>query len=138
MRAWAKGSGDSPHFIPLLNTTTQRFAVKQVSGDKGYLDEDNLAAVAAVGAVPFVSFKDNSRGMDHPNEHWRRMFAYFDLKKEEFLRCYHRRSNVESTFGALKMTLGDSVHGQEALWPNRTKCSRRFALEPDAHRALHR
>jgi hypothetical protein len=38
------------------------------------------AAVTAVGAVPFVSFKDNSRGMDHPNEHWRRMFAYFDLR----------------------------------------------------------
>lgn len=110
-----KGSGDSPHFIPLLNTTTQRFAVKQVSGDKGYLDEDNLAAVAAIGAVPFVSFKDNSRGMDHPNEHWRRMFAYFDLKKEEFLRCYHRRSNVESTFGAMKMTLGDSVSSKKLV-----------------------
>lgn len=110
-----KGSGDSPHFIPLLNTTIQRFAVKQVSGDKGYLDEDNLAAVAAVGAVPFVAFKDNSRGMDHPNEHWRRMYAYFDLKKEEFLQCYHRRSNVEATFGALKETLGDSVNSKKLV-----------------------
>lgn len=110
-----KGSGDSPHFIPLLNTTAQRFAVKQVSGDKGYLDEHNLDAVAAIGAVPFVPFKTNSLGMDHPNEQWRRMFAYFDLKKEEFLRCYHRRSNVESTFGALKATLGDSVSSKKLV-----------------------
>lgn len=34
--------------------------------------------------------------MDHPNEHWRRMYAYFDLKKEELLRLCHRRRDVES------------------------------------------
>jgi hypothetical protein len=106
------GAGDSPHFIPLLHTTNQRFTVKEVSGDKGYLDKDNLTAVAAVGALPFVPFKSNSCEMDHPNEHWRRMWAYFDLKKEEFLRHYHRRSNVESTFGAIKAKFGGSVRSK--------------------------
>ena len=50
--------------------------------------------------------------MDHPNEHWRRMWAYFDLKKDEFLKHYHRRSNIESTFGAIKQKLGDSVRSK--------------------------
>jgi transposase len=51
--------------------------------------------------------------MDHPNEHWQRMWAYFDLKKEEFLRHYHRRSNVESTFGAMKAKFGGSVRSEK-------------------------
>lgn len=106
------GAGDSPHFIPLLNATAKRFTVKQVSGDKGYLDEDNLTACAELGAEPFVPFKENSRGMNHPNEHWRRMWAYFDLKTDEFLKCYHRRSNVESTFGAIKAKLGGSLRSK--------------------------
>lgn len=107
------GSGDSPHFIPLLGTTTKRFAVKQMSGDKGYLDEDNLTAVAAIGALPFVKFKINSRGMDHPNEHWRRMWAYFDLKKTAFLEAYNRRQNIESTFGAIKAKFSGTVRSKK-------------------------
>jgi transposase len=37
------------------------------------------------------------------------MWAYFDLKAEEFLRHYHRRSNVESPFGAMKAKFGGRV-----------------------------
>jgi hypothetical protein len=68
------GAGDSPHFIPLLHTTSQRFTVREVSGDKGYLDEDNLTAVAAVGALPFVAFKINVsvRGRTHGRSRGRR------------------------------------------------------------------
>jgi len=106
------GTGDSPHFIPLLNTTTRLFTVKQVSADKAYLADEHLERVAAIGVLPFIPFKTNSREMDHPNEHWRRMWAYFDLKKDEFLKHYHRRSNIESTFGAIKQKLGDSVRSK--------------------------
>ena len=111
-RSVGKGAGDSPHFIPLLHTTAERFTVKQVSGDKGYLAEENLTAAAALGAEPFVAFKIDSRENDHPNEHWRRMWNYFALKKEEFLKFYHRRSNVESTFGAMKQKLGGCVRSK--------------------------
>lgn len=107
-----KGTGDVSNFIPLLHATATRFHIKEVSADKGYLDEKILTAVANVGAVPFVPFKINSREMEHPNEHWRRMWAYFDLKKEEFLRHYHKRSNVESTFGAIKAKFGGSVRSR--------------------------
>ena len=110
-----KGSGDCPHFIELLHTTNKRFTVKEVSGDKGYLDKNNLSAVAALGALPFVAFKDNSRGMEHPNEDWRRMYAYFDLKKEEFLAHYHRRSNVETTFGGIKKKFGPNVSSKKLV-----------------------
>ena len=86
--------------------------MKEVSADKAYLAKEHLETIAAVGALPFVPFKSNSREMDHPNEHWRKMWAYFDLKAEEFLRHYHQRSNVESTFGAIKAKFGDCVRSK--------------------------
>lgn len=109
-----KGTGDTTHFEDLVNATARRFQVKEVSADMGYLDKDNLAAVAALGAVPFVPFTKThqdrkEKNMENPSLHWRRMWSYFDLKKEEFLRHYHQRSNVESTFGAIKAKFGGSV-----------------------------
>jgi hypothetical protein len=53
------------------------------------------------------------RNMRNPSEHWRKMWAYFDLKKEEFLKHYHRRSNVESTFGGLKAKFGGGVRSKK-------------------------
>ncbi|HEY1814997.1 MAG TPA: transposase [Kofleriaceae bacterium] len=112
------GTGDTSHFRDLVNTTARRFIMKEVSADKAYLGKNNLAVVAAVGAQPFIPFKITNeraaeRNMRNPSEHWRKMWAYFDLKKEEFLRHYHRRSNVESTFGALKAKFGGSVRSKK-------------------------
>lgn len=113
-----EGTGDTTHFKYLVNATSRRFVMKEVSGDKAYLSKNNLAAVAAVGAQPFIPFKITNeraaeRNMRNPSEHWRKMWAYFDLKKEEFLQHYHRRSNVESTFGGLKAKFGGSVRSKK-------------------------
>ncbi|MFO0843922.1 MAG: hypothetical protein U0797_16250 [Gemmataceae bacterium] len=40
------------------------------------------------------------------------MFHHFNLHRADYLRCYHKRSNVESTFSALKRKLGDGVRGK--------------------------
>lgn len=40
---------------------------------------------------------------------WRRMFHYFAYNKEEFLQHYHKRSNVETTFSAIKKKLGETL-----------------------------
>ena len=37
------------------------------------------------------------------------MFHFFQFQRDEFLAHYHRRSNVESTFSAVKRKFGDSV-----------------------------
>ena len=108
-----EGSGDCPNFPGLISATAKRFQIKEVSADKAYLDEDHLSLVASIGAVPFVKFKSNSRGMDHPNENWRRMYAYFGLMKDDFLKHYHRRSNVESTFSAIKAKFGSGVRSKK-------------------------
>ena len=40
------------------------------------------------------------------------MFHYFNLHRDEFLAHYHKRSNVESVFSAVKRKFGDSVRSR--------------------------
>lgn len=110
VRVTDSSGNDSPEFAPLVESTARRFNVAEVSGDKAYLSHANLAAVEAVGAVPYVPFKSNSRS-DGPAA-WRRMWATFMLRSDEFLKHYHQRSNSESTFSALKRKFGASLRSK--------------------------
>ena len=103
---------DCPLLPELLAATAQRFAVKEVSADKAYLSKKNLEAIDKVGAVPFIPFKSNSVGMASKSFHWRKMWAHFSLKSEDFLARYHRRSNVEATIGAIKALAGGAVRSK--------------------------
>jgi len=40
------------------------------------------------------------------------MHAYFTLNRDEYLKHYHKRSNVESTFSAVKRKFGDAVRSK--------------------------
>jgi hypothetical protein len=40
------------------------------------------------------------------------MVNYFKCRQEDFLGHYHKRSNVESTFSAVKRKFGDSVRSK--------------------------
>lgn len=37
------------------------------------------------------------------------MFHYFAYNKEEFLKHYHKRSNVETAFSSIKKKLGETL-----------------------------
>jgi len=103
-------ANDSPEMPALVASTAQRFALAEVSADKAYLSHANLAAVEAAGAVPYIPFKSNSKG-EGPAA-WRRMWGLFMYKQPEFLAHYHARSNVESTFSAVKRKFGGSVRSK--------------------------
>ena len=103
-------SSDSPELPALVASTRQRFAMAEVSADKAYLGHANLAAIEAAGAVPYVPFKSNSKS--DGSAAWRRMFGLFMYKQPEFLAHYHQRSNVESTFSAIKRKFGGSVRSK--------------------------
>ena len=104
-------ANDSPEFVPLVERTKANgFHVAEVSGDKAYLSHANLAAVEKVGAKPFVPFKTNSGPGGSPA--WERMYHYFALNRDAFLAHYHRRSNVESTFSAMKRKFGAGVRSK--------------------------
>src|SRR5262249_28245968 len=43
---------------------------------------------------------------------WGKMFHFYSFKREEFLRHYHKRSNVESTFSMVKAKFRDHVRSK--------------------------
>lgn len=104
--------GDCPVLPELVARTAKAFHVKEVSADKAYLSKKNLEAIDAVGAVPFIPFKSNSVGMASKSRHWKRMWAHFSLKQDDFLARYHRRSNVESTMWMIKSKFGGGVRSK--------------------------
>jgi transposase len=101
-------ANDSPYFVPMLQDTSLEFDIQEVSADRGYLSRNNVAAVEFIGAQPFIPFKVTT----HPQTGfgaWGRMYHRFAFEREEFLRHYHQRSNVESAFSAIKRRFGDSL-----------------------------
>lgn len=103
-------ANDCPEFSALVARTAANFKVEEVSGDKAYLSHTNLAAVEQVGGVPFVPFKSNSGSSG--SAAWERIYHYFSLNREAFLAHYHARSNVESTFSAMKRKFGPAVRSK--------------------------
>jgi transposase len=103
-------ANDSPELPGLVAKTAKRFDIEEVSADKAYLSHANLAAVEAIDAVPYIPFKSNSQG-EGPAA-WRRAWHTFSLQRETFLRHYHARSNVETTFSAVKRLFGGAVRAK--------------------------
>jgi transposase len=98
-------------FSPLVESAAANgFRIAELSADKAYLSHANLAAVERIGAVPFVPFKSNSGSAG--SAAWERMWHYFSANRGEFLAHYHRRSNVESTFSAVKRKFGGTVRSK--------------------------
>jgi transposase len=103
-------TNDGPQLPALVDSTANRFDVREVSADKAYLSNANLTAIESVGATPYVPFKLNSRS--EGSEAWRRMWGLFTYRQRDFLRAYNQRSNSESTFSALKRKFGGSVRSK--------------------------
>ena len=98
-------SGDSPQLRKLLAITSRHFNVKGVYGDKAYPSGPNLKAIIDEGARAYVPFKKNSvyRNPRAKNgKLWNTLLTYFRNNTEEFYKGYHRRSNVEANFSAVK------------------------------------
>ena len=100
---------ESPYFKPLLDDTARIFNIKEVSADAGYLSRDNVKAIDKIGAVPFIAGKKNVNipGKSGLRTPWNNMLRLWKRHQMFFAEHYHRRSNVESTFGSLKRKFGD-------------------------------
>jgi transposase len=105
-----KHANDSKILPALATATAYNFQMSEVSADKGYASKSNAEAISALGATPFISFASHHRG--NGTGAWRKMYHYFQFKREDFLAHYHKRSNVESTFSMMKRKFGDSVRSK--------------------------
>jgi transposase len=105
-----KDAADCPQFKPLLDATAANFTIKEVEADKAYTSVGNYEAVDALGGTLYAPFKSNMTGA--AGGIFEKMYYRFMLLREDFLQHYHQRSNVESTFSAIKRKLGDSVRSK--------------------------
>jgi transposase len=108
---WDKYANDCPQFKPLVEKTAQGFTIREVTADKGYLSVDNLELIAGMGGTAYIPFKVNSTEGEGGGA-WEKMFLRFMLLREDFLKHYHQRSNVESTFSMIKRKFGDSIRSK--------------------------
>ena len=108
-------SADSPQFKKLMLNTSKFFDIQEVSADLAYSSRKNLEIVDKLGGTAYIPFKKNATGRAGRSALWRKTFHYFQLHKEEFLERYHKRSNVESTFGAIKKKFGESVKSKNRI-----------------------
>ena len=106
-------AGDSPQFAGLVKTTGRNFTMAQVSADKAYSSSQNLQVVADHDAQPFIAFKANTVSRKpHHTAIWNRMFHFYSYNQTRFMQCYHKRSNVETTFHMIKSKFGDSLRSK--------------------------
>src|SRR6185369_437683 len=106
-----RDAADSPFFKALVEKTAENFTVQEVPADKAYLSNDNLAVVDRLGGTAFVPFKVNSQAGE-AGSLWEQMYFYYQFRREEFLKHYHQRSNMESTFSMVKAKFADSVRSK--------------------------
>src|SRR4029077_17524269 len=59
---------------------------------------------------PAIAFKVNATG--GVGGAFERLFYYYSFHREEFLKTYHQRSNVESTFSMVKAKFGAAVRSK--------------------------
>ena len=103
-------AGDAPQLPALVDATAANFTVREVSADKGYSSGTNHDAIAKHNATPYIAFKDNTTAKG--GGLFAKMFHVFSLNREAFLKHYHKRSNVESTFSMIKAKFGDAVRSK--------------------------
>jgi transposase len=118
-----RDASDTKQFKTLLEiTAASGFIIKEVPADKAYLSHENLNLVDGMGGTAFVPFKVNSVAGSGEGV-WQRMYHYYGFRREEFLKHYHQRSNIESTFSMLKAKFRDHVRSRtDAAMMNEVLC----------------
>ena len=121
-----KDASDTKLLPALVDATAANFRVREVSADKGYGSLSNYGAIARHGAVPYIAFKSIHTGAGGGS--WAKMFQYFQFRRDEFLRHYHKRSNVESVFSMIKAKFRDHVRSKtDVTMVNEVLCARSCA-----------
>lgn len=110
-RVLEKHTADCPQLPALVADTAERFVVGEVSADKAYLAGYNFAVVDAVGGQFYPAFKKGSTGQQ-AGPLFAKAFHLFAANKDDYMAHYHKRSNVESTFSAMKRKFGESVRAK--------------------------
>lgn len=106
-----RDGADYNQFAPLLTEGAKSMTMTEISADKAYIGKTNMDAAAAVGAEIYIPFRSDM--IDRPSSPiWTKLFHLYHFKQDEFLPLYHKRSNSESTFSAIKRLFGEILRSK--------------------------
>jgi len=109
-----QGNGaDSPQFVSLVSGTAEGFTIAELSADMAYSSKRNHEIVKEVGGRALIPFKKNATGRARGSPVWKKAYHHFQLHRDEFEAMYHKRSNVETTFGAIKAKFGEHLKSKK-------------------------
>ena len=87
--------------------------MNEVSADKAYLSRANMQVAIENNAVPYIAWKANSKATNKAGNHlWNHLYHYYSLNQDKFLKHYHKRSNVETTFSMIKAKFGGALRSK--------------------------
>lgn len=109
--------GDNKFLPELVLNTAKNFDMKIVTADMGYIGRANSNLIESVGALPFIPFSKNVKLNTQAKGSfmWKRMYHYFMFNNEEFMKIYHSRSNIETTYHMIKSKFGDAVRSKDEV-----------------------
>ncbi len=102
-------ASDYRFFEELVTKTAENFEINEVSADKGYLSKNNFKIVDELGGTAYIPFKKGNTARTRHPRLWKKMWHLFMYNNDEFMKHYHKRSNVETTFHMIKSKFGDAV-----------------------------
>ena len=108
-----KDGADSPQLPELVKRTARQFTIGEVSGDKAYTSQANFEAVNGSNGAFFPQFKKNATG--GIGGAYEKAYHLMCLNRDDYLKHYHKRSNVESSFSAMKRKFGESLRSKTEL-----------------------
>lgn len=107
--------GDSPQFEPLVQGTAQNFTINEISADGIYSSRKNHEIVHDLGGRAYIPFRKDATGKAGGSALWKQAYHYFQFHHDEFEKHYHKRSNAESTFGAIKKKFGETIKSRKRI-----------------------
>jgi len=103
---------DTKMFAELVHRTVSHgFVPEKFTADAAYINTANIEVVEGVGAAPYIMFKKNMNGKSSPA--LTRLMAKLTSDPEDYMREYHNRSNVETSFGIMKQQFGGNVNARK-------------------------
>ena len=80
-----------------------------VYADSGYLSVNNCWVIKEKGGSPYIRPKKTTTGTRNNGIAFTEMIEQYKENKEEWMKKYHQRSNIEAVFSSLKRRLGGFV-----------------------------
>jgi transposase len=108
---------DNTMFETLARDTRRNFKIKHFYADKGYTCAKNYEIISELGGRAFIPFRKNATGRGASNNRslYKTNLKFYNECREEFMRDYGKRENIESVFSTIKRRFGNNIKCKNAM-----------------------